>query len=284
VSDTIPVSILILTNNEEQDLPACLESVAWSTDIHVFDSFSTDRTVQVAREFGAAVAQRKFDGYATQRNAALTQILFKYSWVLILDADERVPHDLMVEISALFEGLDGNLCAYRIRRRDFLWGRWLKHAQISPFYVRLVRPEKVRYEREVNEVLLVDGPIGQLRESFDHFPFSKGISHWVDKHNRYSTMEARRCLEEQRNRIEFRWTAAFFSGDFSIRRYHQKGIFYRLPCRPLIKLIYMLLMRRAFMDGYAGISYAILQAFYEYLIVFKQRELSGCKKEESCDD
>lgn len=267
------ISALIITRNEEQDLPGCLQSLAWCDDVHVFDSFSTDRTAEIARQCGAQVTTREFDGYASQRNAALHGLPFKHAWVLSLDADERLPEAAMHEFLRFVQTVPPAVAAARLRRRDFLFGRWLKHAQISPFYVRLVRPERVRYEREVNEVLRVDGEIAELTQPFDHFPFSKGLAHWVDKHNRYSTMEARRALEERRTGAAFSWRKAVFGRDFNERRYHQKGLLFRMPGRPIIKWFYMVIWRRAFLDGRAGMAYVSLQVFYEFLTVQKEREL-----------
>jgi len=271
------ISILILTKNEEQDLPDCLKSVAWSDDIHVFDSYSTDRTLELAEAAGAKVTQRKFDGYASHRNASLKGITFKNPWVLILDADERVPPACAKEmLKAVQDAKD--VVAFRIQRRDFMWTTWLKHAQISPYYLRLVRPDRVHYEREINEVLIPEGPTAELTQPFDHYPFSKGISHWVAKHNSYSTMEAQRWLEEQDGNFDFSWKKALFAKDFSEKRYHQKGLFYRFPGRPLIKWLYMIVVRRAFLDGSAGVTYATLQSIYEYFIVLKQKELERAGK------
>ena len=272
------ISVLILTKNEEQDLPGCLASVAWSDDVHVYDSFSTDRTMEIAKDSGAIVAQRVFDGYSSQRNAALGRN-FKYPWVLILDADERIPSGLKEEILTYVSDASSQISACRMRRRDFFMGRWLKHAQISPYYIRLVRPEKVRYEREINEVLKVEGKIHDLSEPFDHYPFSKGIAHWLNKHNIYSTMEAKSIVSNDAGK-EFSISRALFSQDFNERRFHQKALFYRLPFRPLIKWVYMVVYRRAFMDGKAGMTYAFLQAMYEYMIVLKTRELIELKGSE----
>lgn len=267
------ISALILTHNEAQDLPRCLDSVAWCDDVHVFDSCSTDATGDIARARGAKVTTRKFDNYAAQRNAALHGLPFKHPWVLTLDADERLPEAARNEILDFVQTAAPAVVAARLRRRDFLFGRWLKHAQISPFYIRLVRPERVRYEREINEVLHAEGDIAELAQPFDHFPFSKGLGYWVDKHNRYSTMEARRALEERRTGEAFSWRKAVFGRDFNERRYHQKGLFFKLPGRPIIKWCYMVIWRRAFLDGRAGLTYAALQTFYEFLIVQKEREL-----------
>jgi len=278
------ISILILTKNEEQDLPGCLASVSWSDDVHVFDSFSTDRTVEIAEAAGAQVTQKKFDGYASHRNAALAECAFKHPWVLILDADERVPSPLHIEMIAAARGASPSVSAFRIRRRDFFQGRWLKHAQMSPFYVRLIRVGRAHYEREVNEVLIVDGDVAELSEPFDHFPFSKGIRHWIEKHNVYSTMEAQRWWDEQKGNFDFSWSKAVLSRDFSERRYHQKGLFYRLPGRPLIKFAYMMILRRAFLDGGPGVTYAVLQSIYEYFIVLKQAELVRKLKADAGDE
>lgn len=269
------VSVLIPTKNEAMDLGECLASVSWCDDIHVFDSFSTDATIKIAESTGAKVTQRVFDGYASQKNAALRGLKFKYSWVLLLDADERVPAALLAEIKRFVATAPESVVAVRIRRRDYLFGTWLKHAQISPWYLRLVRPERVKFEREVNEVLVPNGEVAELTEHFDHYPFSKGISHWIDKHNSYSTMEAKRVLEERRTGIPFSWRKAFFGKDFHERRYHQKGLFFRMPGRPFIKFFYMMFIRGAVLDGRAGWTYSALQSIYEYFIILKEREIES---------
>jgi hypothetical protein len=153
-------------------------------------------------------------------------------------------------------------------------GTWLKHAQLSPFYIRLVRPAKVRYQREVNEVLNVEGNICELAQPFDHFPFSKGIQHWLNKHNLYSTMEAGIALGENTS-ARYSLRQALFSSDFNQRRFHQKGLFRKFPGRPLVKFAYLMFWRRAFLDGRAGITYALLQSIYEYFILLKQREYAA---------
>ncbi len=269
---TQSISVLILTKNEERDLSECLASVSWSDDIHVFDSFSTDSTVVIAQQAGAHVHQRAFDDYATHRNAALSTIPFKHPWVFIPDADERPTPELSREMQQLALAASEEISAFRVRRRDFLFGTWLRHAQLSPFYIRLVRPSRVRYTRAINEVLEVDGRIVDLSHPLDHFPFSKGIATWVDKHNRYSTMEAE-LIHKQQGLQNPSLMTALRHPDFHTRRLHQKALFYRLPARPLIKWLYMVFFRGAILDGPAGITYATLQAFYEYLIVLKTKEL-----------
>jgi glycosyltransferase involved in cell wall biosynthesis len=267
------ISVLILTRNEQADLPGCLASVAWSDDVHVFDSMSTDRTVEIARAHGANVTQRTFNGYASQRNAALTTLKFLHDWIFILDADERPTDELAAEMQRIALTEDSSFSGYRIRRQDYLWNTWLKHAQISPWYIRLVRRGRARYVREVNEVLEVDGLIGELAGPLIHYPFSKGIRHWIDKHNVYSSMEAQ-TIAAQLHLTDASWKAAFTAKDFHERRRAQKALFYKMPARPLIKWMYMMFFRGAILDGSAGITYATLQAIYEYMIVLKTRELT----------
>lgn len=266
------ISVLILTKNEERDLPGCLASLSWCDDIHLYDSCSTDRTVEIATAAGATVTSRKFDNWAAHQNWGLRNIHFRHPWVFYIDADERVTPELR---DAMLRAVHarGQSVAYRVQRRDFFMGTWLKHVQTSPFYIRLFRPEFVRYERLVNPVTLVDGPVDQVDGLLDHHPFSKGITHWVNRHNSYSTLEAAQIRINQHGHAPFSLRKAFAASDFNERRFHQKELFYRLPARPLVKFLLLYVGKRGILDGRAGLAYAVLQSFYEYLIVLKSREL-----------
>lgn len=265
------ISVLILTRNEEQDLPGCLDSVRWSDDIHILDSESTDSTVAIASQHGATITTRRFDSYAAQRNAGM-QLPFRYPWVLVLDADERPTAELSSEMQRAVLTSAPAVSGFRMRRRDYLWGVWLKHAQMTPYYVRLLRVGRVRYTRDVNEIVEVDGEILQLHGALDHFAFSKGISHWVAKHNAYSSKEADLIVSGNATKAAS-LRRALFARNFHERRVAQKAIFYRLPGRPIIKWLYMMFVRGALLDGRAGVTYATLQSFYEYLIEIKCREI-----------
>lgn len=268
------ISVLVLTKNEERDLPACLDSVSWSNDIHVFDSVSDDRTVEIARARGAHVTQRPFDNWATHQNWGLRNIPFRHSWVFYIDADERTTPELVAAMqTAVAE--PGDNVAFRVRRRDFFLDTWLRHVQASPYYLRLFRPERMRYERLVNPVSVPDGPASDIAGFLDHYPFSKGIGHWLQRHNGYSTFEAQQILSDRATREGFSLSQALFERDFHKRRAQQKELFYRLPGRPLIKFALLYLLKRGFLDGRAGFTYATLQAIYEYMIVLKTRELEG---------
>lgn len=266
------ISVLVLTKNEERDLPGCLDSVRWSDDVHVYDSLSDDRTVEIARERGAHVASRPFDNWAAHQNWGLQNIRFRHPWVFYIDADERTTPQL---VSSMLAAVDdpGDRVAFRVRRRDFFLGTWLRHVQTSPYYLRLFRPERMHYERLVNPISVADGPVGEVEGFLDHYPFSKGMSHWLQRHNGYSTFEAQQILSDRATRGRFSLVQALFERDFHKRRAQQKELFYRLPARPLIKFALLYVLKRGFLDGQAGFTYATLQAVYEYMIVLKTREL-----------
>ena len=276
------ISILIFTKNEEQDLPGCLDSVRWSDDVHVYDSGSTDATAALATRAGAAFfvrpprsGQELFGGNeAEHKNWALANFKFKHEWVLTLDADERVSPELAKSIHQSVQN-PGDKVAFRIQRRDFWGDRWLKHVQATSHYLRLFRPEKMRYERLVNPVSVPDGPVGELAGYLDHYPFSKGMTHWLNRHNSYSSLEARQIVENREANQPFSLSQAFLGKTANQRRFHQKELFYRLPARPIFKFLLLYLGKRGFLDGCAGFHYAMLQSFYEYMIVLKTKELAG---------
>jgi glycosyltransferase involved in cell wall biosynthesis len=267
------VSVLILTKNEEQDLPGCLSSVGWCDDIHVFDSYSSDSTIEIAQLAGAKITQRNFDNWSAHQNWGLANIPFKYEWVLYIDADERISEELLNALKKIEFKITSSV-AFNIRRRDFAWnGKWLKHTQISPFYLRLFKPVNMRYERLVNPVSLPDGPTGTIDGYIDHYPFSKGVRFWLQRHLSYADLEAAMYIENAKAATHFSFRKALFSNDFTEKRFHQKGLFFKLPGRPVIKWCYMVFIRLSFLDGRAGMTYSTLQAIYEYFIVLKTREL-----------
>jgi glycosyltransferase involved in cell wall biosynthesis len=265
----VSVSVLLLTLNEEINLGACLDSLAWCDDIVVLDSLSTDATVAIAHRRGARVVTRAFDNWAAHQNWAVRSIEFRHPWVLYLDADERCPDELRDEVRRRTTAAAPE-AAFRVRRKDFFMGRWLKHAQLYPTWlVRLFRPSRICYERLVNPVAVIDGQTGALDAHILHYPFSHGVSHWIARHNRYSDLEATQIAREHGASA----CPALWSADPNVRRRALKEWFFRLPARPLVKFCYYYGWRRGFLDGRAGLTYATLQAVYEYMIVCKTVEL-----------
>jgi glycosyltransferase involved in cell wall biosynthesis len=270
----VSVSVLILTLNEEINIAECLESLSWCDDVVVLDSLSTDRTRAIAEELGARVVTRPFDNWSAHQNWAVANIEFRHPWVLYLDADERCPADLRDEVLKCARARAPE-AAFRMRRKDYFMGRWLKHAQLYPTWlVRLFRPERIRYERLVNPVAVIDGPTGQIDAHIIHYPFSHGVSHWIARHNRYSDMEAIEAAKVRAGSNGHATNgASVWSRDPTERRRALKDAFFRLPARPLAKFIYYYAWRRGFLDGRAGFTYATLQAIYEYMIACKGAEL-----------
>jgi glycosyltransferase involved in cell wall biosynthesis len=272
------ISILVLTLNEEQNLPACLETVAWSDDIHVLDSYSSDKTIEIAEKAGAKVWFRKFDSFSQHQNWALENIPFKHPWVFYFDADERVTPELAKAMRAAVQSPGDNV-AFRVQRRDFLLKTWLKHVQLTAYYDRLFRPEKMRYERLGHCVSKPDGNVGTVAGFLDHYPFSKGIAEWIGKHNFYSTQEAQQIVTNRGAQNDAKRSVfALLSDAFSSKNRHEqrrllKEIYYRLPGRPMVKFLYMYIVKLGFLDGRAGFTYSMLLAFYEYWIVLKVKEL-----------
>jgi len=243
---------------------------------------STDDSVAIAERFGAMVTQRdygecklSFGGdESAHRNWGLQNIPFKYPWVFVIDADERTTPALVKAMKEVVLA-PGGCVAFRIQRRDFFMDTWLRHVQTSPFYMRLFLHQKLRYERLINPISIADGPVGQVSGFLDHFPFSKGVGPWVDRHNSYSRFEAQQIVENRKKQASFSLTKAFTTNDFNERRFHQKELFYRLPFRPLIKFLILYVGKRGFLDGRAGFTYAMLQSIYEYFIVLKTREIES---------
>ncbi len=272
------VSILILTLNEESNIAGCIESCSWADDIVVFDSLSKDRTREIALSKGARVVERAFDNYAAQRNAALTQVTYKHPWVLMVDADERVPPDLAAEIAASIDKTDPNIAIFRMRRKDFFLGRWLKRSSGYPtWFGRLMRVGRVRVEREINEEYIADGGIGYLQSHLHHYPFNNGVAYWFERHNRYSSMEAIAKVSVQLDPVISR---NMWSSDPVERRRSLKRLLYKVPFRPLIVFFYLYVVRLGILDGRAGFYFSRMRAIYEFLIDLKvleaKRRQRGC--------
>jgi glycosyltransferase involved in cell wall biosynthesis len=267
----MPISVLILTLNEDFNIGACLDSVSWCDDVVVLDSMSTDRTQAIAEARGARVVQRAFDNYAAQRNFGLNDIAYRHAWVLMLDADERVTPELQSEMRAAVQVAPPEAGLYMMRRRDHLYGRWIRRSSGYPtWFGRLARVGRVRVERPINEEFHTDGSALRLQQHLDHFPFNKGFSEWIRKHDRYSTMEARLMLERRRAGTAWR---GVFARDTMRRRQAQKSVLYALPGRPLIVFLGLYLVRGGILEGRAGLTFCLLRAWYEFMIDLKYREL-----------
>lgn len=265
-------SIYILTHNEEIDIAACIESAQLSDDIIVVDSFSSDRTVEIAQRYPVRVIQHAFESHGKQRTWMLRSIPTKHEWVYILEADERMTPELFQECLQVIKS-PANVGYYAAERVMFM-GTWIRHSTQYPRYqLRLLKKGQVwfsDYGHTEREVCL--GATGFLKENYPHYTCSKGLSRWIEKHNRYSSDEAKETISQLENG-SVKWWDLFFGDNEVARRRALKDLSLRLPCRPLLRWLYMYFILGGIWDGKAGFAWCTLQAFYEYLILLKAEEI-----------
>jgi len=265
-------SVLILTKNEQANIGACLDSVAWCDDVVVLDSYSTDRTREIAGARGVRVMEREFDDFGSQRNYALDHIEFRHPWVFHLDADERFNDALRRECDEVIAKDEHS--AYFVANRIIFLGRWIKHSSQYPYHqVRLVKRGEARFAKS-GHGQKEDSPsrgAGYLQTPYDHLNFSKGISDWVDRHNRYSSEEAAEAASLSDGPIP---VADIVSGDSLAKKRALKRLHARLPARWLFKFVYLYVWKCGFLDGYPGFAYCSLNGFYDFLISVKIREIA----------
>lgn len=265
------VSVVILTFNEDVNLPRCLEALTWCDDIWVVDSYSTDRTVEIAKNFGARVLQREFDNFAGQRNYAIDHCKFRHDWILHLDADEVCTNELRVEVENAVRAT--GYTAFRVPSKTMFHGRWLKYSGMYPTYqVRLGKSPDFRFiqvghgQREAVD----PASIGTLDEPYLHYSFSHGIESWLAKHNVYSSAEAQHALTVSKSERVSLNSILF---DTTVRRRFMKRLSFLLAFRPTLRFLYMFFIRRGFLDGWAGYQYCRLLGLYEGMIDAKVSEL-----------
>jgi glycosyltransferase involved in cell wall biosynthesis len=265
------VSVLIFVLNEERHLPRCLESLRWCDDVLVVDSFSTDRSKDISQAAGARFVQHPFSSMWEQRNWALEHAGAKHEWALILDADERVPPELALELQEVARNSPDSVAAYRVRRRFHMWGRWLRYSSLYPTWiVRLVHRGRVRYfARGHGEGEEVDGEIRDLEHDLIDENLG-GIEAWFDRQNFYSTKDARYELETEADRIRLH---ELLASDASVRRAALKGVAARLPGRALAYFLYSYLLRGGFRDGRDGLVFCAMKAVYQQMVAIKKYDM-----------
>lgn len=269
-------SIYILTHNEEIDIANCLESAALSDDLVVVDSCSSDRTVEIvttiAQRLPVRLVQHPFASHGQQRTWMLHNIPAKYDWVYILEADERMTPELFQECLAAIQTPEK--VGYYVAERVIFMGHWIRRSTQYPRYqLRLLKVGQVWFEDYGHtEREVCQGATGFLRSTYPHYTCSKGFSRWLDKHNRYSTDEAQETLK-QLAAGSVGWKDLFWGETEVVRRRALKNLSLRMPLRPVVRFFYMYFGLGGIWDGRAGLTWCLLQMFYEYLIVLKVWEL-----------
>jgi len=275
----VPVSILVPIRNEASNLRRCLDSVKWADEIFVVDSQSTDGSLDIVQEYGARVVQFQFNGtWPKKKNWALEHLDFRNDWVFILDADEVLPPEAEDEFARSITNA-GEIAGYWINRRFMFMGRWLRHSYYPNWNLRLFRHSLGRYEKltdakthsgdnEVHEHVIVRGSTGRLRCEMDHYAFPS-VEVFVEKHNRYSNWEARVSADRKLS-----GSAAKIRNGPVGRRRRLKLFSQHLPCRPLLRFLYIYIWQKGFLDGREGYYFARMHAVYEFLSVAKTYELT----------
>lgn len=263
------VAVIILTYNEEVNLPQALDSVVgWAREVFVVDSFSTDRTVEIARRYGCQVVQHPFEDYAKQRNFALSELPIRTGWIFFLDADEWMPAALKEEITTKLASNPVEH-GFLVKRRLIWMGRWIKRGYYPTWILRLARRGSVRCEeRGVNEHLIVEGPVGRLEHDFIHED-RKGLAEWIAKHVRYARREAEELLNRRQGKGQREIAARLFGTQAERKRWLRYHLYERLPplVRPLAFWTYRYFLRGGFLDGREAFLYHFLQALWFPLLI-----------------
>jgi glycosyltransferase involved in cell wall biosynthesis len=236
------VACVVITKNEEANIQDCLKSAQWADELIVVDAESHDKTVESARACGAKVSVRPWPGFGLQKNFGMAQA--SSDWILILDADERVTEELCGEVkTCLAEWRPGAPAAYRIPRRNFFYGEWVRGGGVYPDYqVRLFRRGIAQYnDVAVHENLIVDGEVGTLAGHLDHYT-ERRIQDHFKKFGLYTTLAA----QEKAKRVQaVGWTDLVF--------------------RPLVVLVKTYLLKQGYRDGVRGLIVCVFASMYTFV-------------------
>ena len=240
------ISVTIITKNEEKNIRRCLKSIQWADEIVVVDTFSSDRTVGICREFTDKVFQESWLGYGPQKNLCASKTTNR--WVLNLDADEVISSECAVEIQELLSG-HPQCSLYRFPRNNFIAVRWVRYAGLYPDLIsRLYEKDRVSLsESMVHERLIPDEIGGVINRPIFHYSFD-GMEDYIERQNRYSSLYAE---EKKRLSWEVNWT--------------------HLYIRPIWAFIKTYFFRQGFREGFLGMFLAVSIMFYTYLKYAKTR-------------
>jgi glycosyltransferase involved in cell wall biosynthesis len=270
---TLPLNVVILTSNEEANLEQALDSLAGRCrEIFIVDSYSADRTVDIAlrhESLGVRVVQHSFIDYSQQWNWALAHLPLSQPWVMKLDADERAPAAFWDELGTHLSLPRCDFEAFIIHWRLIFMGQWLRWGGLYPNgNIRIWRRGKARFgSRQVNEQPQVTGTVGEIRTPIEHHD-RKSLTYWIDRHNRYSSLEAR---EASQGGLAIA-TPPKLTGRPDERRMWMRRLYNRFPARAFLYFCYRYFLRLGFLDGLGGFRFAFLHASFLYWIDLKHIE------------
>ncbi len=262
-----PVSVVVLTYNEEIHIGRLLKNISdWADEIFIADSFSTDKTLEIARSYGVKIVQHKFENQASQFNWALDNLEIKNDWILRLDADEYLIEDLKKEIGTILPKTLEGVGGFYIKRRVYFMGRWIRHGAYYPvWFLRLFRKGGARSEQRAMDehIVLLEGKAEKLKNDFVDENL-KGLRDWVDKHNNYASREAEEALKFKSHKSE-----TDLGGQAGRKRWLKNNFYYRLPLflRACLYFCYRYFIRLGFLDSQEGMIFHFLHAFwYRFLV------------------
>lgn len=281
IQHLIPLTVVILTHNEECNIGDCVRSVAWAEDVIVVDSGSTDGTLAEAilARPDVRTFHHPFQDFGDQRNWALDQTAPRQEWVLFLDADERVTPELAKSIANALSNRSA-VVGYFLCYKNYFLGRWLKRCTRFPTWqLRLLKRGDVRYEKMGHgQREVTTGPLDYIHAPYHHYGFSQGVAHWIARHNIYSSAEIGLIDQLRQEPLAF---SDLWKADRVGRTRCMKRIAARLPFRPIVGFCYLYLWRRGFLDGYAGLMFCLLRLTHEIHIVVKQAEKKAVSSQPS---
>jgi glycosyltransferase involved in cell wall biosynthesis len=262
------ITVIIPTRDEALHIRRCVAAARPLGGVIVVDSGSSDATARIAREHGAEVVEHAWEGHAAQKNWALDTLDITTPWVLFLDADEYLTDATRAAIRKAAASASAN--GFELPRAYVFLGKRLRYAWWYPDYqLRLFRRGRGRFEdRRVHEHVIVDGAVAQIDEPIMHENL-KGLSAFIDRHNRYSDLEAAEIASPSRVRKQ-----GSLRGSWAQRRRALKDrIWWRMPARPLVRFLWLYILRRGFLDGRRGLLFCQLIAMYDLMIDAKLTEL-----------
>lgn len=270
----VPISAIVLTRDEELNLPACLASIEPLVDeIFVVDSGSTDATLDIARRHGATVVAHEFSGHTAQWRWALATLPLRNEWVLGLDADQWVMPELAAELRALFTDAQrtGDVAGYYVARRNVFRGKWIRWGGYYPKYLlKLFRRDRVQLEEGdlLDHHFRVTGPTAKLRHDIvEENRKEEKIDFWIRKHLQYADLFAQEELRRAAGTGQ-RLVKAAPLGSPDERAEFLKQTWHRLPrfVRPAGYFIWRYFLRLGFLDGKQGFAFHFLHAFWFRLV------------------